>query len=188
MLPVVLEIEELFILWLKNPPPYASYFGMCVLLSYLTERISDGELNAIYATAKIKRLQFLVSVCCLFGLVLCGVLLKCGFGIIGVGFSIVFFKSIIMIGRVLLAQTEAGVSSRRWVLKVFIPIFITSTLCLLIGYLTRYFMSASVFRIMVTTVLMELVFLPTVWMIVLDGDERNYLRERIIKVINYTKK
>lgn len=187
MLPVMLEIDELFVLWLKNPPPCAPFIGMCVLMAYLTERLTDGEVNAIYATGNIKRFQVVLSACCLFGLVICGILLKAGMGMIGVGIAIILFKSMIMVGRIVFSRIEAGVSARHWILRVFIPLLVVSAIGLIAGSLARFFMVACVLRIIVTTVLVEMVFLPSVWLIVLDKGERAYLWSRVNSFFSFLK-
>jgi len=187
MLPVILEISELFSLWLASPPPWASFIGICVLLAYLTERISDGEVNAIYATGNIKHFQLVLSACCLFGLCVCGILLRKGLGMIGVGVSIVLFKSMIMVGRVVFSSFDVGLPARHWFKKVFVPVLAASSFGFMAGCSTRLFMPASVFRILVTTVQVEIVFIPSIWMLVLNADERRFLLARVKSIFNFNK-
>lgn len=179
MVPAALEVDELFTLWLKNPPSYASFIGVCILFAYLTERITDGEVNAIYATGNIKRFQLVLSMCCWLGLLACGTFLLGGCGIIGVGMAIVIFKTLIMIARVIYARLEARLSARRWVVKVFLPLLVVIAICFAIGYLPRLFMEACFLRVIVTTVIAEIVLLPLVWFVVLGGAERTYFISRI---------
>ena len=179
MVPVVLEIDGLFSLWLKTPPPQASVICVFVLMAYFTERITDGEVNAIYATGRIARFQIVLSVCCIVGLVLAWLFMANGLGILGLGFALVIFKTLIMIARVAYARVIANVSAWRWVASVFCPLVATCAICVGVGLLPRLVLNPSIWRIAATTLIVQLVLWPMAWKIVLGYEERNYIMGRI---------
>lgn len=182
MLPVMLEADVLIKLWLKQPPPEVSAMCICILCAYMTERITDGEVNALYATGRISHFQIVLGICCLIGLCLCGLFLWFGLGILGVGISIVIFKSLIMLMRVVYAGIEAGVHMRQWLFKVFLPMIVLSIICLVVGYIPRLFMGASILRVIVTTAFVLCVLIPLSWVFVIEKHERIYITERITGV------
>ena len=179
MLPVMLEVDVLVNLWLKQPPLEVSKVCICILCSYMTERLTDGEVNALYATGRISRFQIVLGICCLVGLCLCGLFLWLGFGMLGVGISIVIFKSLIMFWRVVYARIEAGVHIRQWLFNVFVPMMVLTFICLVVGYIPRLFMDASFLRVIVTTAFVLCVLTPLSWIFVIEKHERVYITTRL---------
>lgn len=179
MIPVSLEIDALVNLWLKEPPVQSSLICLFILAAYFTERISDGEVNAIYATANIKRFQMVLALWCFVGVVLGWLFLQLGMGIFGVGLAIIIFKALIMVSRVIFARIEAGISAWRWIKGIFVPIMAVTAFCLIIGVLPQLIMDVSFLRVMVTTLVVQAALWPMTWFCVLNNTEREYIISRI---------
>jgi len=185
MVPVILEIDELIRLWLETPPPMASTICVFILVAYFTERITDGEVNAIYATGKIAHFQVVLSVCCVAGLILAWAFIYKGMGIVGLGYAIVIFKAMIMISRVMYAKILSNISAWRWVVSVFCPLAVTCAVCLVVGLLPRLILPPSFLRIVVTTMVVQLALWPLAWKTVLGDEERCYILARVKNCVKW---
>ena len=179
-IPAALEIGELLALWLKTPPPQADVLCLFVMAAYLTERLSDGQVNAIYATGRIARFQATLCVNCVIGILASWLFVSHGLGMAGIGLGIVLFKVLIMGCRVLYARKEAGLSAKKWLNEIFIPIAAASTVSAVSGFCTRLVLDASFARVVATTAVTLGVFCPLSWFFVLREAERSFVREKVM--------
>ena len=182
VLPVAMEVHYLIDLWLVTPPAYAGEICLFVMAAYLTERMSDGQVCTIYATGDIKAFQRILCVLCLIGLGLAWIFLTLGYGIFGVGLSIIIFKILIMIARGWFAWKVFKLSIRDWYTETLQPMFITIVVCVEVGYII-HLMQPSFLRLMTSVVVVELVFLFLAWFMVLNSTDRLFVRERILSKI-----
>jgi hypothetical protein len=82
-------------------------------------------------------------------------------------------------GRVWFARSLVGMSARYWLFHIFLPICITSLVSSVIAFFPRYIFPESIGRIVLTTLISEMVFLPMIWFFVLNIDERQMVRGKI---------
>jgi hypothetical protein len=69
--------------------------------------------------------------------------------------------------------------ARHWLFRLLAPVAITIILTGLLGYSTRLFMAPGFCRVLVTTLLCELVLLPLSWFVLLDGNERQFVVNKV---------
>lgn len=60
-IPIILNVDQILVLWLKNPPEYASVFVKIVLFNTLLETFSHPLSMGISATGNIRNYQIVVS-------------------------------------------------------------------------------------------------------------------------------
>jgi len=52
-IPVILEVDELLVLWLKTPPPSSGILCICIIASVLIDQLTNGFTVMINASGKI---------------------------------------------------------------------------------------------------------------------------------------
>lgn len=179
VIPLSLEVSEVMRLWLKNPPQYVSGFVLCMLVIALVGEATTGHMIAVRAKGRVAfYLSFLgfVLIC---AFPLAWLFIVMGIGPYSVALSLFVTSLVAMAGRVYLARSLAGMSARYWCLRIVLPVCCVAAVSLAVGVMPRMFMGAGFLRIVVTSLVCEVVFLPLVWRFMLDHDERKYAMERI---------
>ena len=187
-IPLMVEIDKVLILWLKNPPDRLSMICIAVLLVKILERMSEGYWMAIMAFGNgIARYSWYVGWAGFSGFFIAWILLALGFGVPGLCASMVLAQFAVIGVRLTLGRSLAGLSVRYWLLRVFLPLVLVSLVTVGVGFLPRLFMSESFLRICVTTIICEIVFIPAIWFLILEREERSYIVARLPVLKKYVK-
>ena len=180
VLPLALELPTVLYLWLKEPPAYAIGLCWCMLAYYLVDVSTTGHLVVVNASGKIAGYHIVLSIVSIFTLPIAAAFALRGFGIYSVGAVLVFMIGLNTLGRVYFARRTMAMSSLYWLFQIVIPtLFVTSAVSC-VGYCVRYCMVAGFIRVIVTTIVCECLFLPISWFVVLDKEERLFLKKRIM--------
>lgn len=182
-LPLLLEVQEVLRLWLKNPPAESSFLCGCVLVVSFFSKISGGERIAIAAVGRLKAYQNGVILVNLLAIPLAWQMMKCEFGLATVGYVSIAASALNVMQRVYFAQRLAGVPAGDWIRRVFVPLLGLVLSGLAAAAAPRLLLPTSVLRIVLTTLSAEAVMLPVMWFVVIDAEERAYLREKFAKVL-----
>ena len=176
-LPLIIEIDEVLHLWLVHPPEQAGLICVCALISNIISQMTQGCWMSIYAVGQIARFQMVgvlveasvigVSVLCLLGFHM-----RMG----GVGIALVVMSVVATVVHLIFASSVSGISVRRWMKDVLLPILLSGGVVTSIGLLVRSLMDQSFLRLFTTTFVMEMVYLPLAWFIVLSKEDRLYLK------------
>lgn len=145
--PMVLEAEYVFELWLKTPPPGVA--GLCVymLTATVVERLTSGCGLAINASGKIVRYQLANGLGLMMAFPLMWVFFSMGFGISGFGAATVIAFIFSGIAKLCFARRIAGVGTGDWVLEAALPVFGTMTAAVLFGLCVRSQLQSSFVRV-----------------------------------------
>lgn len=182
-LPLLLEVQEVMRIWLKNPPAESPFLCGCVLVVSLFSKISGGERIAIAAVGRLKAYQNGVIAVNLLTIPLAWQMMRCGLGLATVGYVSIAASSLNVMQRVYFAQRLAGISAVDWVRRVLAPVFALALSGLAAAAAPRLALPPSVMRIALTALCAEAVMLPVMWFVVIDVEERAYLREKFAKVL-----
>jgi len=183
-LPLIFEADEVLRLWLKNPPDQSAMMCAFILVCTVLEKITDGHAIAIFAVGRIGAYQMTASIAGFSVLAISLGLLSAGFGLVGVGISMLCGQAISQCVRLYYGHREAGMSPMYWARRVFLPIASASAVSVPAGMLVTRIFESSFLRVVVTTSLIEAVFLPAVWWLALESDERGYLRNKLISIVS----
>ncbi len=179
MLPLLLEVQAVLVLWLGEPPTYTAGLCFWIVLAYLMDVSTTGHGTSILAKGELAAFQLTIGITCFLALPLAWTLVCLGWGVHAVGFALAATTFVHALERVWFARKLTGMSARAWVLKVLAPIASAVLTAGLVGLVPRLFMEAGFGRICLTTILSELVFLPLCWILVLDREERTFVKEKI---------
>lgn len=183
ILPLALEIREVLVLWLKSPPVFVAELVLAIMVDVVLERMSEGLYMPIMAFGKgVVRYSWWSGWCGFFRFGVAFALLAAGLGLYGVCLALIIARIVVVLLRLYMCRKLAGMSVRHWIFKVFVPIALLSILTLCIGYSTRV-MAASFLRIVVTTLVCELVLIPCSWFFALSAEERAFLSAKFAPLL-----
>jgi O-antigen/teichoic acid export membrane protein len=120
-LPLVLEMDMILRLWLKNPPEYAVIFTRLCLIEAVVGSVSYSLMTLIQATGRIKLYQSVVGGLLFFNLPCSLVVLKLGFPPYTVMIISLAVEVVAVIARVLIARYLVSFSLLGFIFKVMIP-------------------------------------------------------------------
>ena len=178
-IPMGLEISELLRVWLKEVPPYAEGVCLIMLAVIVVEKLSLGHIIGVNASGRIAKFQVCRGVACMTAMPfsICAVLLFRH--VFSVGFALLATTCIVCCSDVWLARQLIGLGARYWLSKIVGPLFLVTGFACAVGYTPRYIMDASIMRMVVTTMVSLAVLLPLSWWIVLNGNEKAFLKAKL---------
>lgn len=175
-IPLSIEVDYIMKLWLKVPPPYSVGLCLCMILFFIVDKASIGQCLACNATGKIAVYQAVGGTILILCLPVAWIMVASGLGVYAIGIAIVLTGLGNSISRVLFARTLIGMSVKKWVVGTIMPVT-ASLLCgLVCGIIFSRLMQPSMVRVLLVTLSVEVVFLPLLWCLALDLDERMYVR------------
>ena len=183
LIPLLAELQTVMVIWLKNPPPYATYLCAVMLVQTLLEVMAHGHMVAVQASGRIKEYQLSMVKISILTLPAAIVTVWLGGGVYAVGIVLICARMGISLRRVYYARIFAGLSAKVWIKSVVMPLFLAIVVTGAVSLLPRLFMSASIWRVCVTTVFSEIVLLPMLWLVIFNGEEREFVRERFLNRI-----
>lgn len=178
-IPLGLEIDSVLQIWLVNPPPFAGEICLIVLARMVFEKMTEGYELAIYGTGNgVMKYSWTAGWAGIFTVLVAWICFAMGLKMWSIVIGLAVSKCITCTVRLWLGQTFVGFSFRYWFRRVFCPLLILSLSVLVGGCIPRMLMSASLVRVIVTTSICLLIFMPMIWLVVLDGSERSALRNK----------
>ena len=183
-LPLSMEVEEVMRLWLVTPPDFAASLCVCMLVCLVLEKACAGHWMALFAMGRIGWYQLSVGVAGLLCLPIAWLMMRCGFDLMAVGYGLIVTKLIVTVARLLFGRAFGGLSVRHWLVDICLPLLAVSALTLGAGWLSAACAKPGFLRVVQTTAVMELVFLPLCWRFVLSGSERESVVARIRAKLN----
>ena len=178
-IPLLLEVEEVLRIWLKEPPVYAAGLCWCILLSHMIDRTAVGQMLAVSASGKIAKYQFVLGTSLILTLPIAWLFVAQGWGIYSVGYAMILTMMFCAWGRVWFARSIVGMSARHWLGRVLLPLVLVGGAAMCVGGIPRFLLMPSFARIVVTTLLTEVALLPLAWYFVLNVQERGFVSSKI---------
>ncbi len=178
-LPLSLEVDEVLVLWLKNPPQYAA--GICLFVMAMTviDKMAVGHMICVNANGKVAMYQAFLGTSLVFTLPLAWLIMEFGVGVYSVGWAMVATMVVCAAGRVWFARRIVGMSIRYWFRRVLMPLSCVILMSLAAGSVTRLFMNASLIRVFTTTAIVEAILIPFAWFLILDSCEREFVISKL---------
>ena len=178
-IPLALEVNEVLVLWLKMPPPYVSELVLAILVDVVLERMSEGLYMPIIAFGDgMVRYSWWAGWCGMARFAIAWILLVSGLGIYGVCIALVVARIVVVLMRLHMGKVLAGMPIRKWLVTVLYPIGLL-TCCTLFAGLVSRLIEASFCRIVLTTMICELMLLPGAWLLVLSREEKSFVVAKV---------
>lgn len=171
-LPMAIEIEEILIMWLKDPPPNSAAMCVCTIVFIVIEKLTCGHLVLINASGQVAKSQALRGVLRMSAILMALLAAVLNFSAPIAIVALPISAIIVDIGDVWIARSKVRMGIVEWARHIVIPIAIVTFISLCAGLLPRCFLPISFTRLAISTFITLFVLIVLVWHIVLDGSER----------------
>ena len=181
---VILESDTILEIWLKTVPEHASVFLKSATVCSLITVLSNTLVTAMFATGDIKKYQIIVGSVGLAVFPACWFLFKIGcppvvaYVVYGTVYAILLFV------RLYLMRGMIGMPVGMYVRDVLLRIIPITMFSFMIPYVLVIFMEPSLLRLLLTLISSIIVECVAVWFIGLDKDEKIFVRNKSITIIN----
>ncbi len=177
-IPLMLEVDEVLALWLKEPPAFAGSLCIAFLVSAIVDKTAIGHMIAVNAVGKIAVYQTVLGSALIAALPIAGLFLWFGWGVPAIGWALVISMVACAWGRVWFARTLAGLSAGHWARHVLLPILVLTAGSFACGVLPRLWIAPSLGRMCLTALFVETVLCLSAWWLVFDANEREFVAEK----------
>lgn len=182
-IPLLLEVDEVMLLWLKKPPVGSARLCQVLLVAMCVDQLTIGHVMRIFATGKILRFQVLEAIVWMSALGIAWAWIACGGDVVGTGVGFLIMYAIDDVVKLYCARQSGGMAIRFWVTRIAFPVVIVAAITVLVGCVPVLFLPQSFVRLLTTTLTCELTFLPLIWCFVLNEAERLCVRQKIDKIL-----
>ena len=173
-IPLLLEMNEVLVLWLGDPPDHAPLLCSCMILVLLIDKLSFGHIIALSAQGRIALYQIVIGSLFILTLPLAWLGIRLGGGVKAIVFTFLLMVSLASFGRVVFCKIQLNMSISHWAFKIVLPLFFVFICSCLIGFATR-FITANVWgQLCVVTFATLMATIVLGWRLVFDGTEREY--------------
>lgn len=183
-IPLSIEIDCVMRLWLKTPPEYVSGLCLCMMAMLIVDKSAVGHMVALNANGKIALYQSFLGTVVILTLPVAWLFVWLGLGVYSVIWAMILMQCLCSIGRVWLARKLVNMSAQHWVIQIVFPIACVSGVTFLVARLATLGFAPTFWRVVCTTFVAEVIFLPLVWGVVLDTAERRYVLNGIKKLLS----
>jgi O-antigen/teichoic acid export membrane protein len=175
-IPLILEADSIFNLWLKKPPAYCAEISKYLLIILIAERMTSGPMLAVNAYGKIAAYEIAQGAMFLLALPLMWFLARHGVGPV-----------LQFIGRLVFCRILLGFSISGWCREVLLPLALVTTPSYLLGVLIMKFVSSGLERIFLTSSIVVSSLLTLSFFFVLNRAEKIKVKHWIYNRINRKK-
>jgi O-antigen/teichoic acid export membrane protein len=181
--PLIVEMDYVLKLWLREPPLYTALFCQLMLGTFLLDRLSTGYTLAVNAHGKIAAYQATVGTALFLTLPLAWLFIYIGFPPTSVGVAFVVIQILCSLGRVLWVRRLFDVPVRRWFMGIVFPCSLVAIASGTSSLIPGWFMQASFLRLLIVCVASASVSTLAGWYFALDPAEREFVWANAHKVI-----
>jgi len=183
IIPLVLNMDFVLNLWLKQVPDFAIVFCQIRLLDHLFSYPLWSIFNiAIYATSKIKYFTIIDSILIVMNFVLCYVFFKLGFSPVTVPIVYISMNLVRIVAINLFARKLICFSTKKFCKKVLIRIFAIFSMSFPLPIWLYFSISNSITLFFATTFAFLFLFLPSSYLLGLENSEKSFLKNKISKL------
>lgn len=182
-IPLMLEIDYIFTLWLKDPPEFAIIFTILLLIRKLIAQLFITISTSINATGNIKEKQIAGTILNFFPLIV-------SYYFFTLNYSPTFLYIIFIIVEVIrgsytlyFAEKYCSLSIRYFLKDVLIPFLIVTPLIALIVNALLFSINNELFRFLFKFILFFILFLLAVYFIIFNKKEKFIFKSLISTIL-----
>lgn len=173
--PLCFNMQFVLDVWLGSPPQYTAEFCILMLAYALLETLSAPMWMTVQATGRIKRYQIIISLVIFLNIIFSYIFLKLGYSPIVVFEIKCFLDLFYLLVRLLFMRYMVSLSIKQFIKEVIIPISVITTVSIFILYIVANFMDNGWPKLIVSTIVFVMAFLPLCIFIALKKTERSNL-------------
>ncbi len=172
-IPIFCKMPYILNLWLKDVPEYTVIFCRIILLTALMSQITMGLQSGIYAKGRIRNYQLVMSIIQLLSLPLAFILLKAGFPVEIILYSLLMVETAMGISRIILAKHLIHIKIAILIKEMLLPSLAACIATFIaVNYSSSLFMTDSIFTFLMLCLESFLVYSCLFWIIVLNKNEK----------------
>lgn len=185
VLPLILEVDEVLRIWLKQPPQFAAGLAICILIDMIVDRTASGHVILVNANGNIAKYQVFAGGSILLTLPLAWLFVSLDLGVYSIGWAMIITKAMCVASRVWLAKRLVDLNISVWLSRVVMPVVLLCVVCTIIGVIPQLFMTASLLRISITTFIVLATMSIGAWLWMLDVSDRIYIASKLRSCYNF---
>lgn len=182
-LPIVLEIDTILDLWLKEVPGHTANFCRIMFAVIMLETISNSIMIGVSANGDIKKYQLVVSSILLTILPISYVALSLGYGPESVFVIYLVVEILACIARLIIAREKIHISVRRFFTQVITVITYTMVVGSIAPTILHIILPEGISRFLIVLIIGAMTSCISIYWLGLDTNERTFVREKIIRRI-----
>ena len=175
--PVFLEANFLFKIWLKEVPNYAVIFFQLSLLAMLIEKLSFQIINSIMAIGNIKVLTVAESIISVAVVPIAYFSFQYGYSPVAIFIILIILSFIKFFERLFLGRKIAGINNIMFIRNAILPILISVFISLTCVLIIRMFMSEGFIRTITVFASFCSTLALSFWMLGLNLNEKHTLKK-----------
>ncbi len=185
-IPLLLEIETILQIWLRNVPTYSSQIAFLMIITLLIETLVNQIIGVFQAANKIKTYQLFSSTILLMNVPASYCILTISFNnplipyIISCIISLVYITSILII-----AKKEIHLDIKKYVVEIIAKDIEVFSLAFTLSFICIRMIPPSILRLILTIIIATIITTIIIWIIGLDSLEKSYIKNFLLK--KYTK-
>ena len=176
-IPVLLESNYLFALWLKKVPDFAVLFCQLTIIGLLIEKFTFQITNAIRAVGKIRNFQVMETMIIVLIIPLAYIAFKKGFEPTVIYVIGLFLGGIVFFERLYFGKKIAGIPTLDYIKKAILPILLPILIATSIVCFYRYFMDTGPLRLVVVVFGFVLLLTFIFWLIGINSIEKQKFKD-----------
>ena len=186
-LPIILKMDFILHLWLKEVPDYTTGFCQLVLVSSLVSTLSNLLSQVARAYGKIRNYQIIVSIFLFLNFPLSYIVLKFGGSPLSTMFVNIGINAMLLFVRLRLTNRMIQMTYGSFIRNVLFPVIIVTAVALVIP-LTIYFMLDNSIISFIIVCLVSFVSVGvSIYTLGMNANERLYILAAISKIITKIK-
>lgn len=183
-IPLLLEMDYVLRLWLRNPPAYAATLCQWMLMGLLAEKLTLGHMMAVNASGRIATYQLVVGSLNVLSVPLAWYFLKIGWPPPGVGVALFIASVASATGRVYFAHRLIGLPVWRWAKGVLLPCAVLGFGSAAAAFAPVHFLAPSPLRLLAAAGCGIGMLAMGGWLVGLDGPEKAFLLRQAKKMLS----
>lgn len=178
-LPLMIEMEAVLNLWLKNPPQYAVLFTQLSIVESVILSVSLPLTTAARAPGRMKTYELSLGLIQMAIFVVAWIVLRLGGAAYSVFIVAIVANIVMFFVRLYIVRNLIGLSVRRYIKQVIIPVVMVGFISILPSYLIHRTLPEGLIYSMISIVLSVVICLITMYYVGLE----KYFRDRIKKTV-----
>jgi O-antigen/teichoic acid export membrane protein len=183
-IPLIINMEFILTLWLKNVPKTTILFSQLLLIATLINLITIGLTTVITATGNIKKYQLIVSIITISNLPFAYLLLKNNFEYYSVLVLLICIEIIVSFARIIILKNSAGLNVYHYFNKVILKILVPLLLVFPIVFLTSYLFNNIIEFVLLNTIIILFFYSIFIFKYGLEKEEKKSLKQLFSKNVN----
>lgn len=175
-LPLIIEMDFILHLWLKNVPMYTIEFCQLILVYSLVSVNSTLLPKIVWANGNIRRYQIVVSVILFLNFPLSYFLLVCGLSPLATTYLAIVIQLVIIRVRLHLVSKIVSLSKKQYLKEVIIKNFEVAVVSFIIPYCIKYILNESFISSIVIMIVSFLSVLISTYILGLQNQEKLFVK------------